>query len=136
MNEIIRYAKLEDIKCLLNLDYHINEKKMIEKISKEEVIVYLNHNKIIGLLRFSYFWDAIPFMNLIMFEETSRHQGFGKKLVMFYEDEMKKKDKKMLLTSTLACEQAQHFYRKLGYQDCGALFIEKEGLEIIFKKDI
>ncbi len=30
----------------------------------------------------------------------------------------------MLLTSTQADETAQHFYRKLGYKDCGGLIID------------
>jgi len=33
-------------------------------------------------------------------------------------------------------EQAQHFYRKLGYRDAGSLLLDEEPLEIIFVKDI
>ena len=41
-----------------------------------------------------------------------------------------------VLTSTLAHERGQFLYRKLGYQDCGALILPNEPLEIIMRKRI
>jgi ribosomal protein S18 acetylase RimI-like enzyme len=41
----------------------------------------------------------------------------------FWEKEMQQRGHKMLLTSTQVDEEAQHFYRKLGYQDAGSLLI-------------
>ena len=35
----------------------------------------------------------------------------------------------MLLTSTQTDETAQHFYRKIGYKDCGALIMTIPGYE-------
>ena len=35
----------------------------------------------------------------------------------------------MLLTSTQVDEEAQHFYRKLGYKDCGGFVIDVPGYE-------
>jgi ribosomal protein S18 acetylase RimI-like enzyme len=49
---------------------------------------------------------------------------------------MKKKGYEIVMTSTLSNEQAQHFYRKLGYKDSGSLLLENEPLEIIFTKII
>ena len=42
----------------------------------------------------------------------------------FWEADMKKQGFGMLLTSTQVDENAQHFYRKLGYKDCGGLVID------------
>ena len=42
----------------------------------------------------------------------------------------------MALTSTLSSEQAQFFYRKNGYVDCGSLLLPGEALEIILRKDL
>ena len=42
----------------------------------------------------------------------------------------------MVLTSTLSNEQAQFFYRKNGYTDCGSLLLPEEPLEIILRKDL
>lgn len=35
----------------------------------------------------------------------------------------------MIMTSTQVDEDAQHFYRKLGYKDCGGLTIDIPGYE-------
>ena len=35
----------------------------------------------------------------------------------------------MVLTSTQVDEEAQHFYRKLGYKDCGGLVVDIQGYE-------
>jgi len=49
---------------------------------------------------------------------------------------MKKNNHKIVLTSTLSSEQAQFFYRKNGYIDCGSLLLPKEPLEIILLKKL
>lgn len=49
---------------------------------------------------------------------------------------MKKKGFKLVMTSTLANEDAQHFYRKLGYKDSGCLLLEDEPIEILFTKTL
>ena len=41
-----------------------------------------------------------------------------------------------VLTSTLSNEQAQFFYRKLGYTDAGAILLPDEPLEIILLKNL
>jgi hypothetical protein len=38
--------------------------------------------------------------------------------------------------NTLAIERSQFLYRKLGYQDCGALILPNEPLEIILRNSI
>lgn len=42
---------------------------------------------------------------------------------------MKEKGYGMVLTSTQVDENAQHFYRKLGYKDCGGFVIDIKGYE-------
>ena len=41
-----------------------------------------------------------------------------------WERDMKAQGYGMLLTSTQVDEEAQHFYRKLGYRDCGGFVID------------
>lgn len=41
----------------------------------------------------------------------------------YWEQDMKRQGYGMLLTSTQVDETAQHFYRKLGYKDCGGFVI-------------
>lgn len=47
---------------------------------------------------------------------------------------MKQKGFKTVMTSTQSDEDAQHFYRKLGYRDVGCLLLDTQPLEIILIK--
>ena len=95
-----------------------------------------SNGKFIGWLRFNLFWDEIPFMNMLYFLEEYRGKGYGKQLVDYWEKEMLKNNYQKVLTSTLSNEQAQFFYRKNGYVDCGSLLLPNEPLEIILLKSL
>ena len=47
---------------------------------------------------------------------------------------MRRQQHRTVMTSTRADEQAQFFYRKHGYVDCGALLLPGEPLEILLSK--
>ena len=57
-------------------------------------------------------------------------------MVYYWENEMKEKGYKNVLTSTLSNEEVQHFYRKMGYKEIGGFNYLDEPLEIIFHKKI
>lgn len=130
------YATQKHLKWLKTRDHHINEATLKKKISNKEIIIIQTENEILGWLRFGFFWDIIPFMNMLFVEEQYRSKGIGKKLVQFWESEMKKQKHKIVMTSSQSDEDAQHFYRKLGYADAGSLTLPKEPLEVIFIKKL
>ena len=133
----IIYADQRHFDFLLEHDQHIAEAMLKRKIAADEVLVVQNEaGAVLGWLRFGYFWDEIPFMNLLYLLEDFRQQGIGRKLVNFWEAEMKERGHALVMTSTQADEHAQHFYRKLGYTDAGSLLFEGEVLEIIFTKEL
>ncbi|WP_261300627.1 GNAT family N-acetyltransferase [Paenibacillus andongensis] len=118
-------------------DHHILQGLILQKISGKEIYILRDENENnIGFMRYGYFWDNTPFMNMIWVEGQYRRQGLGKQVVLFWEEDMKAKGFKLVMTSTLANEEAQHFYRKLGYRDAGCLLLEDEPLEIILTKKI
>ena len=133
---IIRHAKIADYSWLKEHDKHISEETLKTKIESKEIYVAQENNELIGWLRYNLFWDNIPFMNLIYFLEEYRRNGFGRKLVNHWENEMKEKGYKNVLTSTLSTEEAQHFYRKMGYTEIGGFKYLDEALEMIFCKKI
>ena len=47
---------------------------------------------------------------------------------------MKKLGYENVLTSTQSNEDAQHFYRKIGYREIGGFTLENDPYEIIFEK--
>jgi ribosomal protein S18 acetylase RimI-like enzyme len=131
------YASELDFEFIPGNDRHVSKQLIKNKLKEKEIMVAKDQeNKVIGWLRYNYFWDNTPFMNMLYLNENYRNKGIGKELVEFWENEMKIKGYKLVMTSTLSNEKAQHFYRKLGYKDSGSLLLDDEPLEIIFTKSI
>ena len=129
-------AALDDLDFLVAEDHHINRDVIRDKITRREVMVAHVENRRVGFLRHGYFWDEIPFMNLLWVEEQSRGKGYGTQLVSFWESEMRKLGHDSVMTSSSSSERAQHLYRRLGYVDVGSLLMPDEPLEIVFLKGL
>ena len=125
----IRYIHLDDKEFWFSLDKHLSEQEFNNKVRDNRGYVLLEDNKPVGLLRYNLFWDNTPFCNLIYINNECQGKGFGKMLIEYWENDMKSQGYGMLLTSTQVDESAQHFYRKLGYKDCGGFVIDIKGYE-------
>lgn len=125
----IRYVQAEDKEFWYSLDRHLPEQEFHDKIRNRRGYVLLEGNKPVGLLRYNLFWDNTPFCTMLFVDREHRGKGYGKKLMERWEADMKAQGYGMLLTSTQVNEEAQHFYRKLGYKDCGGFVIEVPGYE-------
>ena len=132
----IRYAGSGDLEMISEYDMHISKEELKNAIAMKRIILLFIDSKYEGWLRFNLFWDNIPFMNLLFILEEQRGKGYGKKMVEFWECEMAKQGYKFVMTSTQSDEEAQFFYRRLGYTDRGALVLPDEPLEIIFYKNV
>ena len=66
---------------------------------------------------------------MLYVEPDFQKKGYGKKLMEHWKNEMRSKGYGMVMTSTQVDENAQHFYRKLGYQDAGGLVLNVPGYE-------
>jgi len=132
----IEYATQEDYQFIIERDKHINESLVRSKIREHEIFILRDQNHKIGWMRYCYFWDNIPFMNMIWIDEDYRGRGFGKEVVLHWEELMRQRGFNIVMTSTLSNEDAQHFYRKLGYRDSGCLLLENEPLEVILTKKL
>lgn len=75
-------------------------------------------------------------MNMLYVMEEYRGSGGGRKLVEFWESEMKRQGYPKVMTSTQANEYAQHFYTRLGYEAIGGFLLGGEPYEMLFAKEI
>jgi GNAT superfamily N-acetyltransferase len=132
----VRFARPEDRPQLLPLEHLIPPDELDREFGLGEVLVARVGGRLVGLLRFGSFWDEIPIMNHLRVDEAYRGRGIGRRLVLAWEEEMRRLGHRRVMTSTQSDETAQHFYRKLGYRDCGALSFEGEALEVILAKVI
>ena len=134
---MIRYANKNDIDILNKYDVHIAKEELEKSIESNRVIVMFDSSEnFIGWLRYNLFWDNTPFMNMLYFLEDYRRKGYGKELVSFWENEMKSKGYNLVLTSTQSNEDAQYFYRKIGYIDNGSFQLPDEPVELILYKSL
>lgn len=136
----IRCARPGDQASWFALDRHLPQERLAEKIVLRQALVIEEDHRVAGILRWNLFWDLIPFCTLLYIAEGRRGRGLGRALMTFWEAEMRAQGHPLALTSTQADEDAQHFYRKLGYRDCGGLILNTEGLpqptELILRKEL
>jgi GNAT superfamily N-acetyltransferase len=125
----IRFITTEDKPFWYSIDKHLPEKEFYKKIRDNQGYILIVDDKPVGLLRYNLFWDNTPFCTLIYIEEQHQKQGWGRLLMTHWEQDMRKQGYRMVLTSTQVDEDAQHFYRKLGYKDCGGLTVDVPGYE-------
>lgn len=125
----IRYVQSKDKEFWYSLDKHLPEKEFERKVRDQQGYVLTENNEPIGLLRYNLFWDNTPFCTMLFIEWNHHGKGFGTKLMEYWEKDMMSQGYGMLLISTQVDEDAQHFYRKLGYKDCGGLVVSLPGFE-------
>ena len=125
----IRYVQQEDKAFWYSLDRHLPEAEFESKVSGKRGYVLLEDDVPIGLLRYNLFWDNTPFCTMLFVHWDHQKKGCGRMLMDHWEQDMKAQGYGMLLTSTQVDEEAQHFYRKLGYKDCGGFVPDVPGYE-------
>ena len=134
----IRYMTLEDKPFWYSLDRHLSEEEFANKVRDKRGYVLEVDGKPVGLLRYNLFWDNTPFCTLLFIDWEHQKKGYGRLLMEHWEADMKEKSYGMVLTSTQVDEEAQHFYRKLGYKDCGGFVPTVPGyeqpMELFFEK--
>ncbi|WP_068786189.1 GNAT family N-acetyltransferase [Paenibacillus phocaensis] len=132
----IDFATETDIRYIAERDKHIAQPLIPVKVMAKEIYILREADQEIGWMRFGYFWDNTPFMNLIWIDDPYRGRGFGKQAVLHWEEQMKEQGFQTVMTSTQSNEDAQHFYRRLGYVDVGCLLQEQAPLEVILCKKL
>lgn len=125
----IRHVTKEDKTFWYSLDAHLPEAEFEKKVRDQQGYILLENGEAKGLLRYNLFWDNTPFCTMLFVDWSAQKNGYGKALMEFWEKDMKEQGYGMLMTSTQVDENAQHFYRKLGYKDCGGFTVDIPGYE-------
>ena len=133
---VIRYAEIVDKEFWFSLDKHMSESEFERKVRDSQAYVVLSDGEPAGILRFNLFWDNTPFCNLLYIKHEMRGRGIGKALIDRFEEDARAAGYKFVLTSTRSDEDAQHFYRAIGYHDCGALLLPDEPEELFLRKEL
>jgi len=130
----IRTADGRDLEFLAENDRHIAPEERESVIRQGRILILETEGRQAGWLRWGMFWDNTPFMNLLYLLEEYRGAGFGRAMVSHWETLMRNAGHALVMTSTQANEDAQGFYRRLGYQDVGGFLLPGESYELILVK--
>lgn len=132
----IRIAESNDYELIKQCDKHIVEFEYNNVLTLGRIIIIEDDGNFIGWLRYNYFWDNIPFINMLYILDKHRGKGYEKKLLDYFEKNMKLLGFNNVLTSTQSNEYSQHFYEKLGYKAIGGFLLGNDPYEIIMSKEI
>lgn len=144
-NDTIRLATEADLQALAELDPHIPPERLEACVREGWVYVLYRNGEggaplsdpAVGLLRYSLFWQTIPFLDLLFLREPDRGHGHGRRMMARWEHDMARLGYRYVMLSTQADETAQFFYERLGYQRVGAFLPpEQEADELMFIKKL
>ncbi|MBR3765352.1 MAG: GNAT family N-acetyltransferase [Clostridia bacterium] len=136
MTTTIRTATPADLPFLCAHDVHISPEERECVLQQGRILLMELDGILVGWLRWGMFWDNTPFMNLLYLLDSYRGQGLGRQLVAHWEAQMRAAGHPLVMTSTQANEDAQGFYRRLGYQDIGGFLLPGESYELILVKPL
>lgn len=104
----------------MEFDPFLTEDKIPEWIDKKAIITAKEKGKMVGYLRFMYFWKNLPYICLIKVDKEKRNQGIGNAMLTYLENFLKKKGFEKLLSSSDVDEaKPQRWHRKVGFEEAG-----------------
>ena len=125
----IHHVTEEDRAFWFRLDAHLPEMEFDKKVRDRQGYVLCDDGTLRGILRYNLFWDNTPFCTMLYVDTPFQRQGCGRMLMEHWENDMRGQGFGMVMVSTQVDETAQHFYRKLGYKDCGGFTVDIPGYE-------
>lgn len=131
-------ADLSDIKSIRKYDNHIPMQQTEECIKLGLVyLIKTDKDETAGIIRYSLFWQTVPFLDLLYIDENYRGRGFGTKLMNYWEEMLAGQNYRYAMLSTQEDETARFFYEKLGYRKIGSFLPPWQSAdELIYIKEI
>ena len=126
----IQQAVIDEYEQIQAYDRHIPPERL--KACMENGWIYIlkeDAGHVVGVLRYSLFWQTIPFLDLLFLDEQWRGQGFGRQMMTEWEQAMRSRGYAYCMLSTQEDETAKDFYQKLGYEKIGAFLPPEQPVE-------
>ena len=80
-----------------------------ECIWNQLVYVLYDEKKIVGVLRYSLFWQSIPFLDLLYIDEAYRGKGYGRQMMEHWESVMQRTKTQSISMKNWATGGSAHF---------------------------
>lgn len=131
----IEIARPKELTQIRRFDSHIPRERLLRAIQDGQVLSLKNDGHVLGMLRWSLFWQTIPFLDLIFLDHTTRNQGWGSEMMAHWEHQLRAMGYDYAMTSTQADETAWQFYEKLCYRQIGSFLPpDQDAPELIYGK--
>lgn len=92
----IRQAEENEIAELMQYDRHIAAEKLTDCIRAGNVYAICLKREVIGVLRYSFFWQSIPFLELLFIAPDYQRKGYGRHAMAYWEKQMRWRGYEML----------------------------------------
>ena len=133
----IRTAIPADLEGVRQYDRHISLSRLADCIRRGLVDVLVEDGRIVGVLRWSLFWQSLPFLDLIYLDESLRGHGWGTNMMAHWETNMTAQGFSDVMLSTQSDETSKFFYEKLGYRLCGSFLPpDQDAEEWMYRKEL
>jgi hypothetical protein len=116
-----RMASETDLPFLRSLSSRLSDSVLQKQVRDGRLRIIEIGEQPIGILKF-------------LLQESMRHRGYGTEAVRAWEQEMVEQGFDIVLISTLANETAQHFWRKMGYVDCGSFSVRNKPSDLFMQR--
>ena len=130
----LRPADVTDINFLQDFALAPQPVALQDALDGGKLRIALAEGSPVGFLSFSILWGTLPFLELFEIAASRRGRQFGANMARAWEDEMRRRGFDLVLVSTGADGAAQHFWRKMGYVDCGALTVRGKPAEVFLQR--
>ena len=137
---VLHISKPSNSDFIKELDAYIPAERLREKLEKspEEVLLIKDGDSAAGVLRWGFLWDYIPYLYFLHIKPEFRGRGCAGAALRLWEEKMAAAGFDAVICSIPTDDAAQHFYRKMGYAETGALSIPfgafAQPMEILFIK--
>ncbi len=133
----IRTARPSDLPGIAKYDRHIPMDRLSDCVANGFVEVLEDGGQILGVLRWSLFWQSIPFLDLLYIDHARQGRSWGRKMMDHWEKAMYAHGFRHVMLSTQEDETAQFFYDKLGYSRIGAFLPpDQDARELMYRKEL
>ena len=85
----IRLADAQDFALLAKYDQYISPEELRRKLDRSEVMIAMDNGIFAGWMRWNFFWDEIPFLNMLYLLEPYRGKGHGRAMMDAWENRMR-----------------------------------------------
>jgi ribosomal protein S18 acetylase RimI-like enzyme len=139
----VRLATADDIHAIQDVDraleQHASDPDILTaSIQAGRVVVTVDADKVLGYVRWEWFWDRIPYCMLARVRPSHQRLGVGRMLYEHVEAALRERGIAFWLSSTEEDnERSLRFHRALGFRLIGALSdLDQDSREIFMRKDL